>query len=353
MNQIVNRGGQNRIPQLDYLRGFAIILMVIGHSFIRHPIDIHDIPWCTNMYHWINTFHMELFFLISGCVYKCVEYKRFISKKVDRILIPYFFFGLIALILHSGGSELVNRHNSFGGGLFDLLFKGGSYWFLYVLFIMFSIYPFIEKLCGNKKIELLVGLGCIVIQEVVPITSYLRLHDIFHYLPYFILGRYAVDYIREGIFAGRTNRWVNATVVISSVLLYFFLDKFQESGCFWCVGLSFLRALSMMVPLYITSLYLLKASEKGMKLSGYVIKFLDNCSKNSLQLYLFNGFLLVIIRTILCNILKITNPVVVVSGIVVGDIAVTLVLCNYIIPKLKYINWLCGLADNPFKKKDK
>lgn len=68
------KDGSNRIEEIDLLRGLAAILMILGHSFIVYPIDISDIAWCSAIQYWIYTFHMELFFVVAGVVYKCLDY---------------------------------------------------------------------------------------------------------------------------------------------------------------------------------------------------------------------------------------------------------------------------------------
>lgn len=46
INSRLGGANQKRIREVDMLRGLAIILMITGHSFIVHPINIHDVPWC-------------------------------------------------------------------------------------------------------------------------------------------------------------------------------------------------------------------------------------------------------------------------------------------------------------------
>ena len=82
-----------RIREVDVLRGLAIILMIIGHSFIVHPINNQNTPWCMALGHWIYTFHMELFFFLAGCVYHCSNYRKYIGKKIDRPAFLIFSLG--------------------------------------------------------------------------------------------------------------------------------------------------------------------------------------------------------------------------------------------------------------------
>lgn len=57
-------------------------------------------------------------------------------------------------------------------------------------------------------------------------------------------------------------------------------------------------------------------------------KFLSNSSTFSLQLYLFNGYLLTIIRVVICQIMHINSPILIVFAVWGGNMAVTLIACK-------------------------
>ena len=80
-----------RIPALDGLRGFAILLVVLFHSYARWP---QLIPWATEYKEFplfkYGNLGVELFFLISGFVIymtisKCNSYGDFIFKRWIRL----------------------------------------------------------------------------------------------------------------------------------------------------------------------------------------------------------------------------------------------------------------------------
>lgn len=52
--------------EINWMRGFAAFLVVLGHSIIVFPVNLHEIPWCKYLYDTIYSFHMPLFFAISG-----------------------------------------------------------------------------------------------------------------------------------------------------------------------------------------------------------------------------------------------------------------------------------------------
>ncbi|WP_321041620.1 acyltransferase family protein, partial [Veillonella caviae] len=68
-----------RIEWLDSLKGFAIFLVVVGHvvlGYIRADIFPQYYNELQYIYNIIYSFHMPLFFLISGFLYKLTWSKK-------------------------------------------------------------------------------------------------------------------------------------------------------------------------------------------------------------------------------------------------------------------------------------
>lgn len=77
-----------RIDKIDILRAFGIILMIAGHTFTFWGIFDR----------YIHTFHMPLFFIISGFLYKSkndVPVIKIIGVKAERLLLPYVTFAAV------------------------------------------------------------------------------------------------------------------------------------------------------------------------------------------------------------------------------------------------------------------
>ena len=73
------------------MRGIAIILMVLGHSFLVYPIDIFHLPGYYEFHRWFYTFHMGMLFVVAGAVYSCKDYKTFITKKYTAYWFHMYF----------------------------------------------------------------------------------------------------------------------------------------------------------------------------------------------------------------------------------------------------------------------
>ena len=76
---------RNRI--LDIAKGIGIILVVIGHM----PINI-------DIYNVIYTFHVPLFFFISGLLYRPLRdmpFNKYLMKISRKTLFPIVLFGIV------------------------------------------------------------------------------------------------------------------------------------------------------------------------------------------------------------------------------------------------------------------
>ena len=83
----------DRLVWVDAVKGIGILLVILGHT-----IDIH--PLLSKL---IYSFHMPMFFIISGLLFNSEKYKKmkcskFIKIKFNSYLIPYFIYCLINLI---------------------------------------------------------------------------------------------------------------------------------------------------------------------------------------------------------------------------------------------------------------
>jgi acyltransferase len=75
-----------RIGWIDALKGFGMILVIIGHMSIPEM-----------MRQFIFSFHMPLFFFISGYLYNGGFSAKWTLRKLDSLLIPYVVYGAITL----------------------------------------------------------------------------------------------------------------------------------------------------------------------------------------------------------------------------------------------------------------
>lgn len=127
-----------RIDTFDILKGIGIILMIIGHATGKIPY-LRD---------FIFSFHMPLFFLVSGYFFKPSGWKELLVKNSKRLLVPYLFTALLIMVhmllyhwYHNGDvmNVLITRLRAIvlGSGTPKVLGWGpaiGALWFLLAMF---------------------------------------------------------------------------------------------------------------------------------------------------------------------------------------------------------------------------
>ena len=153
-----------RIFWIDNLRALAIFLMVFGHT-------CNDQAFIPGLLGYIYSFHMPLFFFISGLTFNPERYKRFkdlIIKKSVTLLLPYFFFSFLGY-----GLCLVDNSRHFTVyGVLDALFRiihadtdmlafafDGPLWFLPCLFLVEIEYFTIRKLRKGTQLGVIAFLA--------------------------------------------------------------------------------------------------------------------------------------------------------------------------------------------------
>ena len=143
--------------QITILKCLAIFFVVIGH---RGGIDLLG-EWFP-----IYSFHIPLWFFISGCLYKTQNENQivyFIKRKVYHLVIPFFFinslYGIIAIFLSKKNIiayGIQNNLRSFlivpwqGGNQFGLNLAS---WFVLALFLIEISYVIIRKILSYLAIK--------------------------------------------------------------------------------------------------------------------------------------------------------------------------------------------------------
>jgi fucose 4-O-acetylase-like acetyltransferase len=164
-----------RIEWIDAAKGIGIILVVAGHVPTTDPIR-----------QFIYSFHMPLFFFLSGLVFKSenLDLKSFFLKKARSLLFPYICFAIITYLFWF----TVERHLPFnsGGdvdpftpfmGIFlsvednHMMSYNPAVWFLTALFLVEMAFFLYTKIAKGKLIPLFaaicgaVGYGCSLLLE--------------------------------------------------------------------------------------------------------------------------------------------------------------------------------------------
>lgn len=119
-----------RDERFDIIKGFSIILVVLGHAL---NIEFLDDPWNCGLFNIIYCFHMPVFIFISGYFFHSSLQRNFIdvaTSKFHRFILPSIFFsGLILL----GYVFIVRFHNL---SIRQIISISISYWYLICIYIL-------------------------------------------------------------------------------------------------------------------------------------------------------------------------------------------------------------------------
>lgn len=100
-----------RCVWLDTLKGWGILFIVLGHivgagSHLASP-DYRGI--FDAAYKYFYAFHVPLFFCAAGMTFRTKTWREFFCAKWRRLLVPYFFWGLVSIFIYYFVSDVAGE----------------------------------------------------------------------------------------------------------------------------------------------------------------------------------------------------------------------------------------------------
>lgn len=182
---------QSREIALDVLRGIAILIVVLGHAIQSSLLEGESSFIWSRL---ILNFQMPLLFCISGYSagfsFPSNDTKKFIVKKIKRLLIPYVAWESLHYMVVC---IVTSDYNMFEGISFIKEFFISDFWFLRVLFIYYVvlwIYNILFSLVHikNKMVQSLLLLsGCAIVWLLTKIKLINGSLSVWYYV-WFIIG---------------------------------------------------------------------------------------------------------------------------------------------------------------------
>lgn len=270
-----------RIEIIDSLKGYAIVLVVIGHVITYANPNNFIKSW---LFSFIYAFHMPLFLFLSG--YLVYQYfpriKRiFVYKKIRGLLYPYFIWLSIFTIV---ANNLVFDGNILN--YFWSIIRAYSLWFLPVLFISFIFlagYIVIEQCLVSKKGEIVAPIIFFILYIIawnIPLTSSVLL-----------ITRWFSPFVLLGYFVSKNWTWITERRYFISILILIFI-LLLPSWYGYSISFVVSNKLNLVVDfiLAISGIgfaYYLLYSLKETKIFG----FLSYCGVYSLEIYILSAFM--------------------------------------------------------------
>lgn len=234
-----------RYNWIDSIKGFAVILVVLGHL-----TPIPSEPISAELHKYIFSFHMPLFFFISGYLFnqhKYLQTGKFVTSRVRSLLLPYFLLILVSypifvLTYSFSYCKLVLPYPDISTTIYSVLYASSNYnhfdsvifngplWFLPCLFVTSIIFYFLVQ-TFNKSLHSFI-IATVIIS---------------------LVGYYSIDYLPQAL-PWSIDIALNAVAFYSAG--YLFRNYFEEK--FFKIAKLFI------IPLMLISLFSINMSSTNM-----------------------------------------------------------------------------------------
>lgn len=322
---------KERYNELDLMKGIGILLVYLGHSFNLYGLQGNKL--FLYLYRTTYSFHMPLFFFISGLLSntdKKIDLKKFYRGKLKRLLIPYLFINLVDFFPRILFPKLVNQ--KFEGISYIFLYGTKIFWFVYTLFIIFMIFPFLDKYILKKDKYYLFGLLLIMLNylKIFENIEIFSINSVVNYLIYFYIGYIIKPFYKEKIKNGIGSQnlifFIISIVFLSFSYKYFYLN-YLNSLIFAILGILFVLNICI------------RAKE-----DSKIYNFFKFLGINSLTFYLIEGFITVVYRVILLRIIPIEKSYLLVSIFFILRVLTVYIIIKLMVVKSSILSFLLGAS---------
>ena len=218
-----------RIEWIDTLRFIGIFSIFLSHLAEQAGY----------FYPFGFRFQTSLFFFIAGSMENLARadssFLEHFKKKFMGIMFPYFFFGVVSLLLiflegNAKNGLLLETALQYVLGIRNQLFAP-MLWFLPCIFVMGMVFYLLKKLVKNRWIILLIGIVLMVISEtLLPHRPFLQpswfwnIDSVLYYFFYYALGYAIFPYIQKLI--SSRSVWARGAFIASAAFVTFYAASF-------------------------------------------------------------------------------------------------------------------------------
>jgi len=286
---------------ITILRVIAIILVVLGHSLrnmeapnlhLFFPHYTSEIEVFIKSY--IYSFHMPLFFFISGYIFYFINTKKEknysisieLKKKFQRLIIPLYatsFLVLLPTMFIFGNQNISILKQSIS---MLQMSSNDHLWFLKALFLIFIlIIPIFSYIKKQKIFTLIMVVGLTILLYVNSPLNISFLSIVFKYLPYFILGM--VTYKLNFNLTKKTYLFIGLFLLIIHFISFSILNNS------YYINNKYIIYILAILGIY--AYYFLATYISHLKIPSSIWKKILILDNNSFSIYLFHVVVLYII----------------------------------------------------------
>jgi fucose 4-O-acetylase-like acetyltransferase len=313
-----------RLEWIDYAKGIGIILVVYGHVVIgitnagivasatenlqlfpKYSLDL------------IYTFHMSLFFFLSGLVAdgnpskSKGDFKSLFWKKVKTIAYPYLVWSIIQGIISALMSDYTNSEFNIVELPIRILFIPiAHYWFLYALFAHHLIFALTKKILNINIYAIL--FVSVLMYLIWPYMNVFPIKIITGTFVYYVLGSISAKVLRDAVGKISPIKFISISLVclLMQVCLFFFETSFLKLDPSQPAAINFLGASLGILSTLCLAIYLAKIK---------IMDFLQYLGFLSMPIYLAHLLSVVGVRIILQKVFHVNDLILhIIAGTSVG-----------------------------------
>ena len=271
---------QKRDSYIDFLKGIAMIMVVVGHS-------VSGVRRADVLFNFIYSFHMPLLFFCSAYIEELYRVKyagnerNMLIKRIRGLLLPYLSWTVVRALLAGRLLEM-----GVEGTLSELLgYRENGLWFLPVLLglkAMHTLFWIVRRRMSRNTIfvNIMLCFGCEILLALVAVLT--RQPYIINMLSYAIPYFFAVMVVSCGeVKKVLRSEWMAAGVLLIYVVLF---PGFSFYNTSWMTQV-FRIGMSLCVIIVC-----LKGTQYWR--GGLIYDVVCICGRNSLAIYILHGFML-------------------------------------------------------------
>lgn len=294
---------QTRNEFIDFMRGIAMLLVVLGHTMTGCTIGAEE----SFLFNIVWSLQMPMFILISGYVSRysrgisdISDLIKFVKRRTIAYLLPWFVWSFIVRGIILGENNFLNIE-------WLLWHMDSGYWFLstiWIISMIFGVSIFVaKKLAQNSDTKqqlitlILYVAGMVLLAGVGLVAgfSFLAIKLTLYYMPFYFAG-YLYGKYRDKIFEKKWGKKTVDVVVAICLVVWLFIMKRFSLYALPDSGMAILLRAGASVTGCVAVCGLCKGSFNNNVQSTLWRGLLRWCGVHSLEIYLTHSLLLSLLK---------------------------------------------------------